>query len=88
MKDLFLSIFDMLTPKIAFIFFFFESSMIHERSPHHRREGGIDQEKGWRRRCLCIQVLKVIIISGRKDGGWERVPVIHVSTSSLIFDLK
>ena len=51
-----------------FFFFFFFWNRMHqnyaapmnlERSLHYWREGGVDQVRGWRRRCLKTRVLKV-----------------------------
>ena len=47
-----------------------------ERPLHYRREGKVDQVRGWRRMCLCTRIFEGLkIISARKDGGREGVPI-------------
>ena len=47
-----------------------------ERPLHYRREGKVDQVRGWKLRCLHPDFEGLKIISARKDEGREGVPVI------------
>ena len=44
-----------------------------ERPLHYRREGNVDQERGWRRSCLCTRILKVwrLLVKGKKRANRE-----------------
>ena len=54
-----------------------EAPMYLERSLHYRREGKVDQVRGWRRQVFVHQDLEGLkIISAGKDGDRERVPVL------------
>ena len=43
-------------------------------------EGEIEEEKGWRHRCLCMRVLEVLRLESlEKNGGRERVKVMRTN---------
>ena len=41
------------------------------RSLHYRKEGKVDQVRGWRRRFLCTRVLKILSARGKLEAGRE-----------------
>ena len=72
-----------LWPEYGEFFFFLVKSNTRRGAPewcspyvrflHFRREGKVDQVRGWRRRCLCTRILKVwrLYVLGKMEAGRE-----------------